>query len=1191
MKRFFLWLLTPWVLSMLTVLVLALLIWFEGPLLAFAGSEPFASEGVRWILIATLVVLWVAFWIWRIVREKIAALKLSRIVAGQGAAPGATGAPVGLELDAEMAALTARMQEAMQVLRKSKSATGSGKMMYDLPWYMFVGAPGSGKTTALLHSGLKFPLSGTMGNSAIGGVGGTRNCDWWFTDEAVLLDTAGRYTTQDSYAEVDHAAWTGFLSMLRKHRSRRPINGVIVVVSVDDLLQKNDSARKALALAIRGRIKELHEHLGIRFPIYVMVTKCDLLAGFVEFFDPLSREERGQVWGVTFPLQEADRIDSVLDGFPNEFGALEAQLQARVLERMQKVRDVQRRALLYGFPQQFAGVGDPLNQLLHEIFQSTRYEECALLRGVYFTSGTQEGNPIDRVIGSLASAFGIDRQALPANVASGRSYFVMQLLRDVIFREAGLAGANLRLERNRRVLQWGFLSLMSVLLLVVLSARVTSFVRNEAYVLDLGERVEAAAKLAQVTPRTASPMVTLPVLNSLRGLPTGYAQRDDSVPFLMRLGLYQGRKLSPAAVDAYRRILTEALLPRLTSRLEGQLRRGEANNFDYLYEALRAYLMLGERKHFDVEALQAWFEFDLNSNLPDADELQRMQLSEHVAALIETLQLPETAPIRLDPELITVTRLTLARMPLPQRIYERMKKEFARAALPDFSVSGAGGPAASLVLIRVSGAPLTRGVPGMYTLAGYRKFFESIEQTIAEVVLDGWVLDPQESNAILRDVEQTKATLKQLYLNDYIRQWDQYLADVGIAPFASLDEGARLTGILASPDSPLRKFMQRAALETTLQNVKLGALNTTSMVAAMSGKLNAYRKKLEEALGGTPLPPPAGLVVNPVDAHFKTLHVLVGPAPVPGGPPPAPAPLDAMLNMLKEVAVYFDNAERAKRNGTAMPPADVLLKIKRDALDAPAPVGAILQNINNLGGGITSGGDRVRLNAAWAINAAQFCRQAIAGRYPLVRNSVAEVLPEDFGKFFAPGGIMDDFFQKNLLQYVDMSGARWRWNEGAADKVGIPAEVLAEFERAARVRDMFFGSGGKLPSMRFELKPIVADAALTNVLLEIDGQPLTFVAGSPAAPALFQVPSGKGAGLVRFQPTPAGAQPELKTEGPWAWLRMLDRALVEPSPQAERFRLSFNLSDREFVMELVASSVINPFRRDALEQFRCPERL
>ncbi|HCT06850.1 MAG TPA: type VI secretion system membrane subunit TssM, partial [Pseudomonas sp.] len=447
-ERFILWLLKPWLLSLIGVALLSLLVWYEGPLLAFNGSEPLAPESRRWGLIALFVLIWLGYFAWRLWR----AWRANRgLMAGVAEAP--VVAPGVRETQAEVAELGERMRSAMAVLRKANPGWKmSGQYLYQLPWYMFVGAPGSGKTTALTHSGLQFPLREAMGSGAIGGVGGTRHCDWWFTDEAVLLDTAGRYTTQDSYTEVDKAAWGGFLDLLKKYRRQRPVNGVIVALSVSDLLQQTDAQRQAQAVAIRARINELYERLGLRFPVYVIITKCDLLAGFSEFFETFGRDERAQVWGVTFPLPQPPQPDTGLASFPGEFDALERQLQQRVLERLQQERDLSRRALLYSFPQQFASLGDGLTRFLNTVFETNRYQEPALLRGVYFTSGTQEGSPIDRVLTSLAASFGLGRKVLAPNVASGRSYFITRLLREVIFKEAGLAGVNHQEERRRRLL-------------------------------------------------------------------------------------------------------------------------------------------------------------------------------------------------------------------------------------------------------------------------------------------------------------------------------------------------------------------------------------------------------------------------------------------------------------------------------------------------------------------------------------------------------------------------------------------------------------------------------------------------------------------------------------------------------------------------------------------------------------------
>ena len=254
------------------------------------------------------------------------------------------------------------------------------------------------------------------------GVGGTRNCDWWFTDKAILLDTAGRYTTQDSNASADGAGWVAFLQLLRKFRSRQPINGVIVAMSASDLLTADEKERERHVTAIRTRLDEISQTLRIAVPVYVLVTKCDLVAGFAEFFDDLGQDARGQVWGTTFPIEstESGRAPEL---FEKEFSRLLERLQQHVLGRMERERDTRRRVTILAFPQQMAAVGPLLNDLLKRVFTTTGFDNQILLRGVYFTSGTQEGTPVDQVLGAVARAFGVTSHVAPAAAGRGEGVF------------------------------------------------------------------------------------------------------------------------------------------------------------------------------------------------------------------------------------------------------------------------------------------------------------------------------------------------------------------------------------------------------------------------------------------------------------------------------------------------------------------------------------------------------------------------------------------------------------------------------------------------------------------------------------------------------------------------------------------------------------------------------------------------
>ncbi len=311
---------------------------------------------------------------------------------------------------AETAQLRQRFEGAVDTLKRSRRKGLAS--LYELPWYIVIGPPGSGKTTVLVNSGLSFPLAQKFGKEALRGVGGTRNCDWWFTDEAVLLDTAGRYTTQDSDSLTDSAGWGAFLKLLCKYRRRQPINGVLVALSAQDLLTMGEKELERHAVAIRERLDELGRFIRIDVPVYLIVTKTDLVAGFTEFFDDLGQAARAQVWGTTFPLALTES-GRATEAFGREFDGLIERLQQRVPARLEGERDPRRRGSILAFPRQMTVLRPVLDSLLKRVFSTSEFDRRLLLRGIYLTSGTQEGMPIDRVLGSVARTLGVSANVAP----------------------------------------------------------------------------------------------------------------------------------------------------------------------------------------------------------------------------------------------------------------------------------------------------------------------------------------------------------------------------------------------------------------------------------------------------------------------------------------------------------------------------------------------------------------------------------------------------------------------------------------------------------------------------------------------------------------------------------------------------------------------------------------------------------
>lgn len=316
-----------------------------------------------------------------------------------------------------------------------------GTSLHELPWYVVIGAPGSGNSTVLNNLGLGLAQQPDGGKPQVTGVGGTRYCEWWFTDSAVFLDIAGRYVAHETRKQSDvlagSAAWHGFLGLMRQHRPRQPVSGAIITVSVTDLLLWAKAERQHFAAHVRMRLAELYAGLGTRFPVYLAVTKMDLLAGFTEFFGDMDEEARQQVWGTTFDLG----IDplAISKDYAEDFAQLQDRLYAQMLVRLEQETDLVRRASIYRFPQQFHAIGPLVAEILGLAFSTHVDYRPLMLRGVYFISATQAGKPIDRVMRTLERAFKLEHNEVEAT-GPGKPYFMARLIRDVILPEGFLAG-------------------------------------------------------------------------------------------------------------------------------------------------------------------------------------------------------------------------------------------------------------------------------------------------------------------------------------------------------------------------------------------------------------------------------------------------------------------------------------------------------------------------------------------------------------------------------------------------------------------------------------------------------------------------------------------------------------------------------------------------------------------------------
>lgn len=1161
---------------------LASVIYMAGPFIAFGDFRPLENYIIRDIVILLLLAGAASFGGFKFYRRRKGAQQIADGISGSDQ-------PISDE-----PVLKERMKDALTTL-KTSGGKKSG-YLYDLPWYVIIGPPGAGKTTALVNSGLKFPLARGATPAAIAGVGGTRYCDWWFTEEAVLIDTAGRYTTQDSDSKADKESWFSFLDLLKKNRARQPINGVLVAISIEDILTLPKQELAAHAEAIRMRLLELHKRLKVSFPVYALFTKADLVAGFTEYFSYLNETGRRQVWGATF--QTADKKQNLVGQIPDQFDHLLERLSEETLDRLQDEPAPQHRVQLFGFPTQMARLKPQIHDFLNQIFEPTRYHVNANLRGFYFTSGTQQGTPIDQLIGSLARTFGAEEVSAGAYSGSGKSFFLTDLISKVIIGEADWVSTDRGAVRRALIIKTAALSLIGLLSVGLLVAWLTSFKKNSDLIeqslqVDSDYSAAGAPLIKQTLIADRDLDKVLPLLHRLRNAPAGYASREAPVPLSARYGLSQHPRLLSASNAAYHTALERLFRPRLLYRLEEQL-NARLTEPAFVYEGLKIYLMLGGLHPPERDLIKSWMQRDWAENLyPGATNAEgRRLLEEHLVAMFD-LESEQPPLVELDGRLVQEAQKSLARLSVSQRAYEFLKSEARASTAGDWIVSRRGGPDVAAVFETTNGQPLDAiRIPEFFTYNGFhQKFVARLSGLADRMKNERWVLgDAGQQTAVGQQYDDLANDLLNVYSNEFVVAWRNALGSLRLKKLLADKPKYEVLRALSAPTSPMRQILESIRDETLLTKERQ---KPASAAATPAGTLALPSPTLfNNAQDG---PPGAK-----IESQFKPYHsVLEGDS--------TRRPIDSTIANLNDIAqnltLMIENPQMTAQATTSL--QTQVAALRNNASRMPPPFSDMMRAAAAEFEGNIAASTAGQLLQTLRDQVTPVCQQTVTNRYPFVRGSNQEVPLADFAKLFSPNGIMDKFFTQSLAPYADTSRPEWTWRKESPVGRSLSPDTLKQFQNAAYIRDAFFQTGGGVPMVTLSIKPPGASGPGVAIKTEIGGTVINSptTPGAAAAPIFGAPPPPPPAAPQSDAPTTVqwpgpstrtaisvsnetGPPSVLERVGPWSLFRMLEAGSL--TAKAETASATFIVAGRELNYRISTGSVRNPLNLVTLREFRCP---
>lgn len=1196
------WFRLPFFLSAATMAVV--IIWIAGPFLLIGTTYPLASIMARLGVMGVIILLALLYGIWRLLR----ALAANPALLKRWMVKSAPSTDTPIDDSAINAAILAgtrylrRIQLTLPLWKRFLGMQNQG-----LPWYLVLGTPNSGKTTLIFSSGQSFPVPEQL-NRKNQENSPTQHCECLFTNEALFLDTAGKYSSNDNQSRRE---WDSLLNALKKYRPGRGLNGVIVALSAEDLLHKTRSEQLTMAANLRARLDEMRQRLVVRFPVYITITKLDLLTGFEAFFRNMTESERSQIWGVTFPwVSNASSGNSNLKlQLGQEFKALQQRIEQVVSARQQEEYDVHDRKLIHTFPEDFKLLTKNVAELAENIFFASRFDETQFyptLRGLYFVSSYQteqlnlrnshtlmqkwanvvndQSPQTDAILIKTGKSNGLNERIW------GKSYFLENIFSRIIIPDSGLVSYNLKYQSQRR-----FQSITGHLFVLALgywliSSLLTSYHLNDTYLTNLASKISTLTPQVNQYVKKTSDSVLPALLYSTEHLAEYKGLKLDDPDLKWRYGLYTGFSISNSANYLHNFFLQRYFLPQLLQESHQQLKSALQENpsVENLL-ILKRYLMLTGNLPLDKNWLiqQTTQRWQNNGRLdPYGDTRNFINYQQQLFRLKDWQRYNPAA----DRDLINAVRAQLSETPEANRIWQMMKKQMLSEMPANLTLRAILGADTPMVFTLLDEELRQQGIPRLYTQAGWdqvvkKKIYTALPNLMSD---DQAVMGmPLTDSRILN----LSADILTIYLQEYGDYWQRFLDSVRLIPVAALSEkdvanstNASLNMVylrtLVTNNSPIRILLQRAVQETTLADNKIQgeAIPKNNPIKEEINRSVILRKadtlrKLFSVREQT-------IIKDHLQTRFSELHQFVGQANQQAG-----SPLNDVITLLREEYTRLSLYNNALSEGN-------LPSLDNDMVNMTAQISTWPQTVKNIVSPLlTNTFNKIQQKNLQQdediINQGigEICRTQLQNRYPFA-DSNQEVSLNDFERFFATDGIVDSWFKKHLADRVDTTISPWHY-KGSDKSTG-----MAFFEQVANIREQFFDTAGKKLQLDYPMTVHYLSPLVQEFDLNVDGYKLKDTHG----PVILQDISWPGARQgsllsISLKTDDHTALPDGIWHGPWALLRFLDDAAAVSWQDNGQTLLRWEYGNKRVELSFADLARHQQLPGDVLRNFHCPEKM
>ena len=1042
------------------------------------------------------------------------------------------------------------------------------RYLWQLPWYMVIGPAGSGKTT-LLREG--FPSDIIYTPEAVRGAEQRVYLTPHVGKQAVIFDIDGALS-EPSDADILHRrVWEHLLGWLVEKRARQPLNGIILTLDLPDLLTADKRRREHLLQTLRSRLQDIRQCLHCQLPVYVVLTRLDLLYGFTALFQSLNKKDRDTILGVTFTLSAHESED-----WRTELNAFWQDWCERMNQSMPDLMLAQShmRSSLFSFIRQMQGSRESLVTLLDGLLDGENMD--VMLRGVYLTSSLQRGQMDDIFTQSAARQYRLGSNPLSAwPLVDTVPYFTRNLFPQVLLSEPNLAGESRAwLVSSRRRLTV-FSAAGGALALLLIIGWHHYYDVNYASGIQVLKQAQAFMAIRPPQGMDDYGDLQLPLLNPVRDATLAYGDWDDRSR-LADMGLYQGRRVGPYVEQTYLQLLEQRYLPALFNGLVKEMDAAPPESEEKL-AVLRVMRMLEDKSGRNNDVVKQYMAKRWSDKFHGQRDTQVQLMSHLDYALKHTDWHAERAAgdgdaigrwAPYDKPVVSAQK-ELSKLPVYQRVYQSLKTRALGVLPADLNLRDQVGPTFEQVFVSSDDNKLV--VPQFLTRYGLQSYFVKQRDELVELTaMDSWVLNIIHSVKYSdADRAEIQRQLTEQYISDYTATWRSGMDNLNVRDYESIAQLTAALEQIISGDQPLQRAL--TALRDNTQPTVLSEKLSDKERAEALGEPD-YR--LLTRLGHEFAPENSTLAVqnnkeNTLQAVYQQLTELhryllaIQNAPVPG------------KSALKAVQLRLDQNS-----------SDPIFATRQMAKTLPAPLNRWVGKLADQAWHVVMVEAVHYMEIDWRDNVVKPFNEQLANSYPFNPRSSQVASLYAFERFFIPDGVLDTFWQQNLKLFIENDLSR-----DGDDGVIIREDVIRQLDTAQKIRDIFFSKQNGLGT-QFAVETVSLSGNKRRSVLNLDGQLVDYSQGRNYTAHLVwpnNMREGNESKLTLVG-TSGGAPRSISFNGPWAQFRLFGAGQLT-SVEEGTFSVRFNVDGGAMVYRIHADTEDNPFSGGLFSQFRLPDTL